>query len=337
MFIIASLWPLLASAAGTPVTVKTFDTLKIFPKYTAPGTAVSLNDSQISAQVTGVIETVAVKPGDSVNTGDTLVKLDCRDHELAEKAPEAQLQAAKAERDLARYRSDRADALKKKGAMPLEKYQQRKAEAVETAAEVRRLQAVVEESQRTVEKCDIKAPFRGVVVERLASVGELANPGMRLLRLVDTQDIEVSSQVQEQDLNSLRKATHVNFVSRGASYPIQLRSVVPVLDRRISSYEVRFQFSSPKQPAPGQSGRVVWSTSTPYLPADLLVQRNGNFGVFLAINGHARFRALANAEPGQPAAVKLPSDAKIIIDGRYGLDDGQAITRLNADVSTPDQ
>jgi len=309
------------------VTERSFDAVKVFPRYTAPATAVSLNDSQVSAEVSGVIASISVKPGDEVSAGDVLVKLDCRDHQLDAQVPEARLEAANAERDLARYRSQRADALRKKGAMPLEQYQQRKAAASRSQAEVRRLQAVVKESRRKVGKCDITAPFPAVVVTRYASVGELAKPGMRLLRLVDTRAIEVSSQVQEQDLGTLRAADSTRFVSRSFTYPVNLRTVVPVLDRRVSSYEVRLEFSG-RLPSPGQSGRLEWRATQPHIPADLLVQRNGTLGVFLAKDGHARFHALPGAEPGQPAAADLAGGAQVIVDGRHGLDDGQAIDQV---------
>ena len=322
--VLLALWGAGATAADTPVTVQPFSELRIFPKYTAPATVVSLNDSQLSAEASGVIETVTVKPGDRVLAGQTLVTLDCHDHELAAKEPAAQLQAAKAERNLANYRSQRADKLRKRGVMPLEEYQQRKAAAERAAAEVQRLQALVEESQQLVSKCEIKAPFKAVVVKRFASVGELARPGMRLLRLVDTQSVEVSSHVQEQDLAYLRQATRVAFVSHGTSYPVTLRSVVPVLDRRVSSYETRFDFVTAR-PTPGQSGRIEWRTTTAYLPANLLVQRGDAIGVFIAVRGHASFRILTDARPGQPAVAHLPGDARVIVDGRYSLEDGQPI------------
>lgn len=322
------LWSSLGIAAGSPVSLEPFSSVRTFPQYTAPATVVSLNDSQLSAQADGVIKTVTVKPGDTVDAGQTLVTLDCRDHELAAKEPAAQLQAAKAQRDLANYRSERADKLRKRGVMPLDEYQQRKAAVQRATAEVTRLQALVEESRRLVSKCEIKAPFRAVVVKRFASVGELARPGMRLLRLVDTQSVEVSSHVQEQDLAGLRQATRAAFVSRGTRYPVVLRSVVPVLDRRVSSYETRFDFIGAK-PTPGQSGRIEWRTTVAHLPANLLVQRGGVMGVFIAVRGHASFQALPHARPGQPAVARLPDDARVIVDGRYSLEDGQAISAVD--------
>ena len=322
------LWSSLGFAAGSPVTVEPFSSVRIFPLYTAPATVVSLNDSQLSAEAGGIIETVSVKPGDDVDPGQTLVTFGLPRPRARGEGTGGAAQAAKAERDLANYRSERADKLRKRGVMPLDEYQQRKAAAQRAAAEVRRLDALVEESRRLVSKCEIKAPFRAVVVKRFASVGELARPGMRLLRLVDTQSVEVSSHVQEQDLAGLREAAEVAFVSRGKRYAVTLRSVVPVLDRRVSSYETRFDFLDDR-PTPGQSGRIEWRTTIAHLPANLLVQRGGALGVFVAVRGHASFKSLPDAQPGQPAVARFQDDARVIVDGRYGLEDGQAISAVD--------
>ncbi len=307
-----------------PVTVKTFDQVRLFPVYTAPATAMSLNDSQVSAEIPGVIQRITVKPGDAVKAGDVLVELDCREHELNAQAPRARLQAASAERELAGFRHERAETLRERGAIPLEELQQRKAAALRTAAEVRRLTAEVRQSERQVENCRIRAPFNAVVVQRYASVGELASAGMHLLRLVDTESLEASSQIQEQDLESLQQTGTIQFVSRGREYGLRLRSVVPVLDRRVSSYEVRFEFTG-ATPSPGQSGRVVWRDGLPHVPAELLVRRADQRGVFLAVEGTARFRVLENALPGQPAVAGLGGGERLIVDGRHGLSDGQAV------------
>lgn len=308
----------------TPVTVTTFDRVALFPLYTAPGTTMSLNDSRVSAEISGVIQRIDVKPGEAVKAGDVLVQLDCQGHETDALAPRAELQAMRAERNLADFRRERAEKLRERGVIPLEEFQQRKAASLRTAAEVRRLTAMVERSDERVEKCQVRAPFNAVVVQRYASVGELAGPGTQLLRLVDTESLEVSSQIQEQDLDSMRQAGDIEFVSRGRTFEVKLRSVVPVLDRRVSSYEVRFEFTG-ETPAPGQSGRITWRDGSPHVPADLLVRRADQQGIFVAVDGAASFRVLQDALPGQPAIADLADGEQLIVDGRYGLSDGQAV------------
>lgn len=326
-------WGARAAEPSTAVTVVSLAEVRVHPVRSAPATVVSLNDSRISAEIGGTVEAITVRPGDTVQPGALLVRLDCRDHEIAVQQPKALLQAARASKELADFRYDRAEKLRERGAVSLAQLKERKAAALTAAAEVRRLQALVTQSERAIAKCEIRAPFQAVVVERYASVGELVAVGTPLLRLVDEALLEVSGNIQEQDLASLRVARRVELVSHGERYPLRLRGIVPVLDGRVRSYEVRFALTADK-PAPGESGRVDWQAAQPHIPASFLVRREDSFGVFVAADGQARFVSVAGAQAGQPAATELSGDALLVMDGRYGLRDGQPITIVPAAIKT---
>ena len=75
----------------------------------------------------------------------------------------------------------------------------------------------------------------------------------------------------------------------------------------------------------GASGRIHWRSASAYLPADLLVRRDGRLGVFLVNDSHARFHPLPEALEGQPARSGLPDEARIIVQGRHSLRDGMAV------------
>jgi hypothetical protein len=98
-----------------------------------------------------------------------------------------------------------------------------------------------------------------------------------------------------------------------------------VLDRRISSYEVRLELVNAGGPVPGQSGRIRWRGGKPHVPANLLVTRDQHAGVFVVDGDQARFEPLADAQSGQPAAAALADSAQLIVDGRFSLVDGQRI------------
>lgn len=324
---------LTAEPQPAAVTAVPLEQVQIHPVRSAPGTVVSLNDSRISAEVGGVVEEITVRPGETVQRGDLLVRLDCWSHELAAQQAQALLQAARAQNELATFRLERAATLRERGTISLMTFKERKAAALKSGAEVRRLEALAAKRARSVAKCEIHAPFAGVVVARYASVGELATPGTPLVRLVNPTLVEVSGKIQEQNLASLRAARRIAFVSDGQRYPVQVRSVVPVLNTRVGSYEVRFTLTEAK-PAPGETGRIKWEASRPHIPASLLVRREGDFGVFIAVDGRARFHPVPGARAGQPAATDLPSATRIVMEGRYGLSDGEPITIVAPTIET---
>lgn len=310
-----------------PVTIQSVQALAQFPVSSAPATSVSLNDARISAELSGVIEAVPVRVGDTVAAGTTLVTLDCDSYEFKRDQIKAQLAGASARQELADYQLEQIDKLKQGNFASAEEIMRRKSAAREASAQVAQLNVAVREAEHLVERCTIQAPFDAVVIERTASPGNLANPGTPLLRLVDRNELEVSGQIQEQDAELLRAARQITFVSASGSYPVELRAVVPVIETRLRSFEARFNFRDRKA-APGEAGRIEWQATQPHLPASVLVRRAGTLGVFTAAEGRARFHPLPGAREGYPAPVSLPTDATVIIDGRFNVADGAPIDVL---------
>ena len=115
------------------------------------------------------------------------------------------------------------------------------------------------------------------------------------------------------------------FIANDKRYPLSLRATLPLMESRIRSYEVRLEFITDKA-YPGSAGRTEWKTPSPYVPAELLVRRKG-LGVFLVVDGRASFVPLPGASAGQPAALvkTLTKDSAIIINGRFKINDGDAV------------
>lgn len=66
-----------------PVTTARLSDVVFLPVRTAPATAVSLNDAQVSAEIGGVLMALPVKVGDRVKEGDVVAQVDCREPEIA--------------------------------------------------------------------------------------------------------------------------------------------------------------------------------------------------------------------------------------------------------------
>jgi RND family efflux transporter MFP subunit len=313
------------SASGqVPVTIKTLQEVGIFPVYSAPATVISLNDAQVSAEVAGVVIGIPVQVGDSVDAGDIIAKLDCQSYVFETQQAQALLNSARAAAEFARFQADNARQLQQSRSISAEMLNERQTQAKKADAEVDHLAAGLKVAERRVEKCTIRAPFKAVIIERKASIGEMLAPGSVVMRLLDRDRLEVSGRIQEQDLARLQAAENIRFVSGQQVYPLRVRATIPFVDSRIRSYQVRFSFTGARA-APGEAGRVEWVSARPSLPSDLLVRRGEALGVFIAEREHARFQVIPNAQEGQPAEPNLSSESPVIIDGRFRLMDGDAI------------
>ena len=64
------------------------------------------------------------------------------------------------------------------------------------------------------------------------------------------------------------------------------------------------------------------------MPGRVLVRRDGALGLFIVTDNKASFVSLPDAQAGRANAVSLAPDARIVIDGQYGLRDGQPVSVL---------
>lgn len=299
--------------------------LAIYPEQRVPADVLSLNNSRISAEINARIVDLPVLVGQTVEQGALLARLDSADYALALQREQSNADALAARIDLARYQLERAKSLAKQQAVSDELLKQREADLKTLLAQQQGQQAALEQARHNMEKTALRAPFRAVILERLGQVGELAGPGTPLLRIVDAEHLEVSAKLQADQAASLAAAQTLELTDGAVHRPLQLRIIVPAADGRTRTREARLTFTGPAA-LPGSAGELVWRSSQAHIPADLLLRRDGKLGVFQIVDGHARFTALPDAEEGRPAAAALKLDTIVVVEGRFRLQDGNAVT-----------
>lgn len=310
---------------AVPVTTLELGSVLVHPTRDAPATAVTLNRTQLSTEINGVIAEIGVEVGDRVSQGDVLARLDCEPHQIEVTRAKAALEAGRSTSDFGQLQLDNARRLSQKNSISQEELDKRAAEARTLKAELDRLQATLESALYVERKCLIAAPLDAVVIERIASVGDYAVPGTPILRLLDDKHIEISAKIQEQDLGGLQHAREAVFVAHDASHPVTLRTLLPVMETRLRTYEIRLSLVGEAPVAAGSTGRLRWVATQGQIPADLILKRGTSLGVFILEGDRARFVPLPEARPGHPAPIDMPDTTRIIRDGRYQLEDGDPV------------
>jgi len=296
----------LADGKVINVTVSTVDQAAYYPQGSAPAAAMSLNDAMLSAHIQSSIIDISVLVADTVDKDDVLVQMDCR-HASAIK------QSNQAKMSLAEFQLQRAKKLRKGNNISEEILRTRQSELVIA-------RSALKVSKIEVERCQIKAPFRGVVRQRVADIGEWVSPGEPLIQLVDLENVEVSAQLPDLSINELKDIQQFYFVVGDARFSLQRRAISEVVDNPSRTREARFVFTD-KRAQPGQSGRLIWQLAHRYLPSRYLVKRNDVNGIFVAENGRARFIAIPDAQEGRPIQIDLAKDVQVIDKGRYSVKD----------------
>ena len=156
--------------------------------------------SQLNARVEWVSE--KMEEGSSFNLGDTLIRLDSRDYELALITAEANvlnaevnLEREKAESDLASKEWNRVGG-GAGSALALRKPQLAQAKANLEAA-----RANLERTKRDLDRATLIAPFNGRVRSKNTDIGSTAFPGTMLGIIYSTEHFEIQLPIADQDVN----------------------------------------------------------------------------------------------------------------------------------------
>lgn len=315
----------LQAATGLqPVSVSRVKELAIYPEISIPATSLSLNQSVISSQVGAVVKHISANVGDVVEEGDILLQFDAADYRYALQRAEAALAANEAKIELAEFDLEQTRILSAEAAVSQQNLRQRQAELKALHAEQEGLRAALGLAKLDLKRCVVRAPFKAVVTDRSAKLGELAAPGKALFELADLSRIEVSAKLQASDVARLSSNDRFQFLANDKSYPVKLRVVTPAFDPVERSREARFTYVA-KRALPGVAGTLVWRLQQPHLPADLLLRRNGKLGVFVVKENRAHFVELPMAREGRPVKLNMPLNAEIITEGRFVLQHGTPV------------
>ncbi|MET0352048.1 MAG: efflux RND transporter periplasmic adaptor subunit, partial [Rhizobacter sp.] len=167
---------------AVPVVVTAARSENFAASLSATGTVVSRNDARISGEVGGTLAWIA-EPGITVKRGDTVARIDgerhslaLRDNEAAVRRLEAQLQLLSTQRTRLQTLGNVVSQSQLDEALSRERMAEQDVEQARVARDRARLD---------LNRATVRAPFDGIVAERLQQSGEFVASGSPLLRLVN--------------------------------------------------------------------------------------------------------------------------------------------------------
>jgi len=184
-------------AGPLPVEVVVARTDTVVEVITATGQVEALQSIELRPEVDGRLVGILVREGALVSKGTPLFKVD--DGEL-----KAQVARAQADRDLAQQALTRTrQLLQEKAAAP--------ADVEQAEAQMRGTQAALDLLELRLDRTLVRAPFTGVVGQRLASLGDYVNSSTRLITLQTVNPQRAVFQVPERYADQLRVGQTVTF------------------------------------------------------------------------------------------------------------------------------
>ncbi len=315
--------------AQTSVEAEPVEQLAISATRSVPANVISLRQATIASQLNAMVMELPLLVGDKLEENQPIANLDCADNQLNLAQSRAQLIGLNANQDLAKKQLDRLSRLQQSHNTSEELINQKQSEVEVISARINEQLIEIDKNQRQVDKCQIIAPFAGVVSQVHSETGNYVSPGNPIVTLVDIDNIELSVQISLADLSQINQSLDIGYEFNGETYSVSLRTVLRVIDFTTQTRHMRFTFTD-ALPLVGSSGRLQWSRPGLIMPASLMVKRNNQHGVFVVENSNggpalARFVAVDGAKQGQSARVDLEPGKLVITDGRFGLSDGDEI------------
>jgi len=201
------------SPDAVPVTTEKASYSPLRSIVTASGNIVPHKGVDISANIMGEIQKIAIREGDHVEKGDLLIVIDPEFYRSELRREEANLASAEAELALSRSKYQRAEEIySKKPAGPdeslisKEEYEGLLAEYRVAQSNFNRVTAQVESARTNLGKTSIYSPIAGVVTSLNVEEGEVAvtgtmnNPGTVLLTVSDLSKMQAEVEVDETDI-----------------------------------------------------------------------------------------------------------------------------------------
>jgi membrane fusion protein, multidrug efflux system len=171
--------------------------------------------ADLRAEVAAVVVQIAKDNGDAVRRGELLVRLD--DGAIRESLVSAQASATAAqqayeqgERTVARLKSLRAEGMTSMQALEDAEVRRNAAQSEMAAARSR-----VATAQQQLRRTEVRAPFDGVVADRKASVGDTAQIGKELLKVLDPTTMRFEGLVSADRVAQVRAGQTVRFRVHG--------------------------------------------------------------------------------------------------------------------------
>lgn len=207
------------------------------------GKLVFWRTSQIASPVTGRIKDLPKRVGDSVQKGEVITIIDTQQLEAdlaitrqALASAEAELASAKAQLNSETVTHDRIAKLKGSPAFTRAKLEDAMNSVEVAKARVKTAEALIAERKAAVDKraldvklAKIEAPFDGVIVRQLLTVGSLvSNEAPNILVMVDNTTPEIIIDVPVEQVRALAVGTEVSAeIRNGERQKARVRSILP--------------------------------------------------------------------------------------------------------------
>ena len=290
---IALLWlpvPVLADGLeAEPAALKEVSTT-----YTLDGVVEAELNTTISAQTSGKIQQIHFDVNDFVNKNEVVVVIDNKQQSSALKQSEAALKEARALQQEAQAEFKRVDKIYKEKLVSKAAFDKAVSALKAADARVESALAATAQAREQFEYTLVRAPFSGILTERMVEPGETVNVGSRLVSGVSLERLRVLTHVPQSIHKAVRDHRYAIVVTEDSEIVSTDMTFFPFADPQSHSFALRVRLpESYHDLLPGMHVKIAMEVSREdkvVIPFNSVAFRSEVTGVYVIKNDRISFR-----------------------------------------------
>ncbi len=281
--------PSTAAAASAPVLLLAPEDLRTVSLGGAAGGPVITGSIQpekradLRAEVAAVVTQLQKGNGEAVKKGDLLMRLDDTAIRESLQSADAGLRAAQQAFEQAQRQVERLKTLQAQGMTSAQALDDAEGRRNAAQSELVAARSRVVAAQQQLRRTEVRAPFDGVVSERKASVGDTAQVGKELLKVIDPRSMRFEGLVSADRMAEIRIGQRASFRVNGVD-GVEFAGKVQRVDAAANSVtrqvEVLVTFDdaskAPRVAGLYAEGRIEGGSAALPMLAEASVVRRGN-------------------------------------------------------------
>ncbi len=287
--------------AQTPpanVEVMPVETKEVNPSKKLTGLVDFDRISAVSGEVSGLITTLYAVAGDHIKKGDLLVQLNS---DLIQKDKDIkQKQIAQATSDIEKVGRTlkRLESLLQKNSASRQAYDDTRFDLRSLTKKRETLEQEMERLQLQQDKSAVRAPFDGLILEKLKETGEWLTPGSTICRLASTNDLLVIVALPEKLIpyQEIGATIPVIIPALGKQLEGTIRSINPIANKRSQSVTLKIHIPYSQGLIQNLTAVVEIPAGTKqvlqWLPRDALIQKQGKDLIYTVVDGKSKSIAI---------------------------------------------
>jgi membrane fusion protein (multidrug efflux system) len=310
------------------------------------GTIQAWVEADIGPQyISAYVQTVLVRPGDTVAEGAVVATLDCSNPSASTRAAAMQARSVDARQRALADESARVQSLLDGGFVAPNESEQKEALSDAEQAQLLEANAKLASASLDVKDCILRAPFAGEISARVIDPGAFVHPGTTIVSIVDRKTVRITADAPEKDFDVVQVGTAVTIdaLSTSAKIAAQVSRRTPKADPGTRTIHFEVDVADPNRTIPvGTTGiihiEVGQPTPASEVPAYAATVTDRKASLYVVEQGVAYERDVTVlGEVGGSLFVELaqlPAGTTVVTEGRALLGNKDRV-RAKPDMSPP--